>query len=64
MCRWLPEDQEQIDKLPDQRRRRQRLDQIQKSVEEARPPDLSPDISQNVQVNGTAELSKSPYIFL
>ncbi|XP_021375853.1 uncharacterized protein LOC110464783 isoform X2 [Mizuhopecten yessoensis] len=50
----MPE--EQHDKLPEQRRRRQKLDELQQTVEEARPPDKL-GMPQNVQVNGTAELS-------
>ncbi|XP_060077995.1 uncharacterized protein LOC132557517 isoform X2 [Ylistrum balloti] len=53
-CLLMPE--EQHDKLPEQRRRRQRLDELQQTVEEARPPD-KPGMPQNIQVNGTAELS-------
>jgi len=51
-----PEQHEQHDKLPDQRRRWQRLDEIQQSVDETRPPDKS-EMPKNIQVNGTAELS-------
>ncbi|XP_069113338.1 uncharacterized protein [Argopecten irradians] len=53
-CLLVPE--EQHDKLPEQRRRRQRLDELQQTVEEARPPD-KPGMPQNIQVNGTAELT-------